>query len=488
MTIRFRRRPLATLALASLVLATPHVGCRSAATRPPAPLASNAIPATNDNASSQATPASPATPPTPAATAATAAPAIPATPATSLAASTHGGEPLAQGSLSDDEPTDASPGSAAEAAGSKDDQQAVRPVSYDPPTLPPEAFTGGPGGPRGSAFCPPQAGVGGIGPGTAFVDPRTAGVWQPDGLYGPWPYDEYLFDGGDRDTPVKVDRDWTVRGIDQEDTVAHYDTLQGRTHVTPSNRVPIYAPRFASVRKVYGLEINEGSERAAGANDLVRLNSQDSRLRATTAVQPRQPVLEHNFRSTVALFDRTGGVNMQRVQPLQGLANHFMPHEDFRVIRHGSLDANEKARLAERVRAALAWSTDQSVQVTIGGSLAYEAKGAYQPGETVQFEMPPGKPRLRIIKVASKSEAAPGDEIDFTLRFDNVGDQRIGNVTVIDSLTSRLEYVPGSAQCDLNANFGTQTNDVESLLLRWEVVDPLPVGKGGVIRFKCRVR
>lgn len=398
---------------------------------------------------------------------------------------------LSQGSLSDDEPTDAPPGSTAEAnvaADGKNDQQAVRPVSYDPPTLPPEAFTGGPGGPRGSAFCPPQAGIGGIGPGTAFVDPRTAGVWQPDGIYGPWPYDEYLFDGGDRDTPVKVDRDWTVRGIDQEDTVAHYDTLQGRTYVTPSNRVPIYAPRFASVRKVYGLEINEGSERAAGANDLVRLNSQDSRLRATTAVQPRQPVLEHNFRSTVALFDRTGGVNMQRVQPLQGLANHFMPHEDFRVIRHGALDANEKARLAERVRAALAWSSDQSVQVTIGGSLAYEAKGAYQPGETVQFEMPPGKPRLRIIKVASKSEAAPGDEIDFTLRFDNVGDQRIGNVTVIDSLTSRLEYVPGSAQCDLNANFGTQTNDVESLLLRWEIVDPLPVGKGGVIRFKCRVR
>ena len=62
--------------------------------------------------------------------------------------------------------------------------------------------------------CPPEAGLYG---------PDEAGPWQPDGLYGPWPYDEYLFDGGDRDVPVKVDRDWTVRGIDQEDTIAHYE-------------------------------------------------------------------------------------------------------------------------------------------------------------------------------------------------------------------------------------------------------------------------
>jgi uncharacterized repeat protein (TIGR01451 family) len=464
MTIRFRRRPFLTVALAAVTLATPQLGCRSAATGPMASVASKATPSVAPPSGSEVS-----------------------SQGASLGVPQSAPAGGAQGTFADDEPSaaalDGGDGST-KIVGGEDAEQDVRQVSYDPPSLPPEAFTGGPAVPRGSVFCPPQGAMAG----TQFVDPRAAGVWQPDGLYGPWPYDEYLFDGGDRDTPVKVDRDWTVRGIDQEDTIAHFDTLQGRTEVTPSNRVPIYAPRFASVRKVYGLEINEGAERAAGANDLVRLNSQDTRLRVTTAIQPRQPVLEHNFRSSVALFDRTGGVNMQRVQPLQGVANHFMPHEDFRVIRHGALDANEKARLAERVRAALTWTTDQSVQVTIGGSLAYEAKGAYQPGETVQFEMPPGKPRMRIVKVASKSEANPGEEIDFTLRFDNVGDQRVGNVTIVDSLTSRLEYVPGSAQCDLNANFGTQTNDVESLLLRWEIVEPLPVGKGGVIRFKCRVR
>lgn len=352
----------------------------------------------------------------------------------------------------------------------------VKQVAYEPPTLPPQAFTGGPGM---LGDCPPEAGLYG---------PDEAGPWQPDGLYGPWPYDEYLFDGGDRDVPVTVDRDWTVRGIDQEDTIAHYDTLQGRTEVTPSNRVPIYAPRFAAVRKVFGLEYHEAHERVAGVENPVRLNSQDSNRIVTTAIQPTQPVLEHNFRSSVALRDQTRGIGIERSQLLQGFDNHFLAYEDFRVIRRGQFDGNEKLRLAERVQAALVWTRDQSVQVVIEGSSAYEATGTNRPNETVQYELPPGKPRLRIIKVASKSEALPGEVVDFTLRFDNIGDQRIGNVTIIDSLTTRLEYVPDSAQCDLPARFGTQENEAESQLLRWEINEPLAVGQGGVIRFQCKVR
>ncbi len=188
-------------------------------------------------------------------------------------------------------------------AGSADD---IQQVVYDPPTLPPQAFTGGPGVAAGA--CPPEMGE---------APEGHYGPWQPDALQGPWPYDEYLFDGGDRDVPVKVDRNWTVRGIDQEDTIAHYDTLQGRTEVTPSNRVPIYAPRFAAVRKVYGLELHEGHERVAGVEKPVRLHSQESQRKATTALQQIPPVLEHNFRSTVALRDQTRGIGVENRQTLQ---------------------------------------------------------------------------------------------------------------------------------------------------------------------------
>ena len=34
-------------------------------------------------------------------------------------------------------------------------------------------------------------------------------------------------------------------------------------------------------------------------------------------------------------------------------------------------------------------------------------------------------------------------------------------------------------------SLGTQDNEAESQLLRWEINDPLAVGKGGIIRFKC---
>jgi len=61
-------------------------------------------------------------------------------------------------------------------------------------------------------------------------------------------------------------------------------------------------------------------------------------------------------------------------------------------------------------------------------------------------------------------------------------------VTLVDNLTNRLQYVQGTAECSLDAKFIHTDNDASSLTLRWEVDKPLEPGKGGVIRFKCRVR
>ena len=109
------------------------------------------------------------------------------------------------------------------------------------------------------------------------------------------------------------------------------------------------------------------------------------------------------------------------------------------------------------------------------------------PQETFTIGSSPS-PRLRIVKIASTPLAEPGDEVSFTIRFDNVGDQTIGSVQIIDSLTTRLEYVPNSAQCSLKARFTTQPNEGESLIVRCVLDDPLPAGKGGVFRFRCIVR
>src|SRR5260221_1730481 len=78
----------------------------------------------------------------------------------------------------------------------------------------------------------------------------TVSPWSPPGIAGPWPHDEYLFDGGDRDVQVNVAPSGELQGVELEDTVAVYDTLTGETCVEPSNRVCLYSPRFAAVRKV----------------------------------------------------------------------------------------------------------------------------------------------------------------------------------------------------------------------------------------------
>lgn len=317
-------------------------------------------------------------------------------------------------------------------------------------------------------------------------DPGT--TWRPPGISGPWPADEYVLDGGDAGAEARVRADWTIVGLEAEDTIAHYDTKDGRVVVEPSNRVPIYAPRFAAVRKVYGSLAHDKHERLATAERSQGLEARGQRLSATAATQPLEPgrydgaKRAHGFRENVRGMDTAGA------QPLAGLYGGFLPYENFKIIRAGHFDDSEKARLAERLQAALAWTGNQGVQVTINKLRATAAVNHADMQSVYQYEVPPGKPRLRLVKVASREQAQPGDEIEFTLRFDNVGDQTIGNVTVADSLSPRLEYIAGSAQCSLSAKFLSQDNEGESLVLRWEITDPLAVAAGGVIRFKCKVR
>ena len=361
----------------------------------------------------------------------------------------------------------------------------VQLAAYAPQGLPASAWTGQPNSwaasaaaPPGCAACPPCAdGVAG-----------PTGPWRPPGIAGRWPYNEYLCDGGDQGARVEVGRDRTVWGLDQEDTVAHYDTVDGRTEVEASNPVCLYAPRFAAVRQVSGLAVHEVHDRLAGVNLPVLPSAQEYRNGPTTVLQPVEAERYVGTKGPQIFRERARGEAIDGTQALAKFDTLFSAHEDFLLIRTGNFDNTEKARLAERLEAAVAWTENQAVQVTIDTVTARIATNDVSLQSVYSYELPPGKPRLRVVKVASKKSAQPGDEVDFTIRFDNVGDQSVDHVTISDSLTTRLEYVPDTAQCDREASFGTQQNDGESLVLRWEIRSPLPVGQGGIIRFKCRVR
>jgi uncharacterized repeat protein (TIGR01451 family) len=353
-----------------------------------------------------------------------------------------------------------------------------------PPTLPPEAFIGGPADRTPvPAYIVPQAPTAAMG--LPLPDHLTF-PWAPPGIALPWPRDEYLHDGGEK-LPVTVNRDGQVNGLELEDTIVHYDTLDGRTLVEPSNKVCIYAPRFAAVRHVEEVVQSLQRDKVIEVELPVSVEQNDERLLAGSTMQPVQPLGDVGIKEpSIARLNQAEAAFSNRLGPA-GFQSRFKAYEDFEEIRLGSFDDAEKARLAESITAAITWTHDQAVQVILDNVKAVVETGDQRAQATYRAEIPTN-PRLRVCKVASTKQAKPGDFVEFTIRFDNVGDAAIGNVTLIDNLTTRLEYVDGSAKASREADFFTSPNEGDSLVLRWEFAEPLDPGHGGLVRFKCRVR
>jgi uncharacterized repeat protein (TIGR01451 family) len=315
-----------------------------------------------------------------------------------------------------------------------------------------------------------------------------AGPWAPPGMSRPWPEDEYLADGGDAGLPATSASDWEVRNLGPEDTIVHFDTLDGQTIVEPSNRVHIYSPRFGAVRKVVSLRQNDQLDRWGGMYLPAGAIRRHEVLTPGTNTQ-NLPVESGVGQKLVTIYrSKQGDGAMSTVDGPLAHHNFFLPFEDLAVIRQGILEEAEMARLAQGVNAALAWTHHQAVQVILDHQAAMEDGNEQSLESVFTIKRPPADPKLRVIKVASTQLAERGETVDFTIRFDNVGNQLIGNVTIIDNLTTRLEYVPDSAQCSLPAGFSTQRSQSESLVLRWEISDPVEPGQGGICRFQCRVR
>lgn len=337
----------------------------------------------------------------------------------------------------------------------------------------------GPAMPAPGPICPDQP----------AAPELVAGGLPPADAAGPCPADEYICDGGDRNQTAKVMSDWEVRGLETEDTIAHYDTLDGRRVVEPSNRVCIYSPRFAAVRQVLGLQLNQQMHASSGVYQETMMAGVADTREARASTQNFQPVANAS-RDIAGLYQSEQGDGTLAARTnLRGFhQDSFMPYENLVAIRTGGYDASEMAWLASGANAAIAWSHNLGVQVFIDRERAAAEIRDQGVSTVYAAKEQPTSPKLRIIKVASASNALPGETVDFTVRFDNVGSQVIGNVTIIDNLTTRLEYVADSAQCSLKANFVTQPNEGQSLALRWEITDPMMPGDGGVIRFQCRVR
>ncbi len=301
---------------------------------------------------------------------------------------------------------------------------------------------------------------------------------------------EYLFDGGDLDPALAVRKDSSIAGLNPTDTVAYYETYDGKLCITPTNRVPIYAPRFGAVRQVTGVILSEHALATERILAPVAASRFEDKNLASSMVKPVAPQGEERVSLIDAFRDRNGGVPLAQVIPPQKMSDAIVPFEAIDFFRTGVLKHEDIPVLGQFLQNARAWETPESLEVLVDGQEAAIALDVKQAQDVHVYELPPGKCSLRICKAASHMIANSGDQIAFTIRFDNIGTQPVEKVVIVDSLSPRLEYIQESQQTSVAPapEFTSEPNEVGSTVLRWEFKSAIKPGEGGVIHFRTLVR
>ncbi len=345
------------------------------------------------------------------------------------------------------------------------------------------------------APCAPPAGrvtfgppVGGPPAGFAAIAPFNA-TFAPIPAYSlarSYP-DEYVCDGGDAGLPVHYDQ-YNRLGLETEDTVGEYVDSDGTFRVKPSTRVCIYAPRFGAMRTVSGPNADTAVHRLASAHetqfgaglrnrDVVNLHAQrqgTDRLR----VQSRLSGLEVERKGVGAMQATAVVIHSKLINTFQDLA----------FVQTGQLLTGEEARLANGIQSAIAWNRVENPVISARTIALQEVRASFRPMEIVGREDRRTKGDLRIVKLADKKTAVPGDLVTFTIRYDNIGELPVSQVRIADNLSPRLEFLEDTATSDRAGEVTTEDNGEGSVLVTIELDEPLPGKTGGVITFQTRVR
>jgi uncharacterized repeat protein (TIGR01451 family) len=254
------------------------------------------------------------------------------------------------------------------------------------------------------------------------------------------PADEVCFhDGGDGGLRAGIGPDGKLVGLDPSDTVAQYIDSRGNKKIAISNRVCFCVPRYLIIRTAI-----------TTASNSVRTNTGDTRL----VQAPRQT------QTTVGSVEREWGTRPG------GLLGRTRP---------SGITNIEQTQVVGKMEGLLLVS-----------HVVYTGHVTGRCPEPTLAE-PSDKP-LVIIKWPDHCDPQLGDVVTFFIRYRNQGLRPITGIVVSDSLTTRLEYVPGSARTDRDALFTTTPNEAESAVLRWEITAPLPPGQSGTVSFQARVR
>lgn len=267
--------------------------------------------------------------------------------------------------------------------------------------------------------------------------------WACHGLFDPrlgprFPEEECLQDGGDVGRAAGLDHLGKLQGLDPSDTVAEYADSKGQKRLAISNRVCLCVPRYAVLRTQI-VPTGYDSARVPGGTGAVLSHS---------LVKAKTPSLE--------------AVQRENTQAMRGRESPGTTLQTTALVVLEGL-----------------WGTS----TILGWRSGQEIVG------TLEKQIPESKDRpLELYKWTDRHSAQVGDVVTFYLKYVNVGGQSIQNVALSDSLTGRLEYVPGSARSDRPCTFTTRTNEAGSVVLRWANTGTLPAGESGMVSFQARVR
>lgn len=296
-------------------------------------------------------------------------------------------------------------------------------------------------------------------PGTLWI-PGDAGLPTPtqppmlppinfqnfDPVIGPKPAtEELLQDGGDVSPRVGIGPGGWLGNLDPTDTAVEFRYGNGPRRAVASNRICLFAPRFGVMRLE---ETPAGYHVVLAASDsrIALASSIAETLRPAEAVQGLTSMAGFHHRETVRGAHARAGIHV------------------LDILRGG----------------ALVVGTVEGVSVT---AAAIEALSATQ----IRDHCKPDQP-LVLVKSADPREAQPGDVVTITLKYINYGARPARDIAVSDSLATRLEYVPGSAQTDRPVVFTITPTESGANVLRWEIPGDLQPGQSGVILFKVKVR
>ena len=302
--------------------------------------------------------------------------------------------------------------------------------------------------------------------------------------------DEYICDGGDRGAPAGYVAGQRS-GFDTEDTVAKYKDHAGDARTSPSNRVCVYAPRFGSVRNVTGLQADTKVDKAAGAKDSQGIGN----IKTGNAAQENvhDTILSGlGSRSRVdGMESATPAMQARRTDSLEQNRKVDEGHEGRHYSSYGSMERHQGSVLQQQIQNAIAWTRDQYPVLTASTTNASNITAVFKVQQTVGLEDErKSKGNIRVVKLADHDMAQSGDTILFTIRFENTGDFDVYDVSIVDNLTPRLEYLSGTAEIDGQhpGEVIVEDNGEGSSILTFSLDEALKGHDRGEITFEARVR